>query len=67
MPQQFDLALSQIDAAIAAGHGQETELGARTVNIGEARNRLDAIAHAARGLRNFLPKRGLPLFGLFGQ
>src|SRR5262249_35831273 len=46
-PQLFRLALHQIDAAIAAGYGKETELRVRTVTIGEARDRLDAIAHAA--------------------
>jgi hypothetical protein len=58
--ERFRLALDQIDIAIAAGHGQETELGVRTVNIGEARDRLDAVAHAARGMRNFFTQYYLP-------
>jgi hypothetical protein len=51
--QQFQSALEEIDAAIAVGHGAEAELGGRTVTLGSARERLDAIAHAARGLRMF--------------
>jgi hypothetical protein len=51
--EQFRLVLAQIDKAIAAGRGQKTELGEYTVNIGEAKDRLDAVAHAARGFRNF--------------
>jgi hypothetical protein len=59
VPQQFKSALDQIDAAIAAGHGHETELGVRTVNNGEARDRLDAIAHVARALRSFFRQEHL--------
>jgi hypothetical protein len=61
VPHQFKLALDQIDAAIAAGHGEETELGVRTVNIGEARDILDGIAHAARGLRRFFTQEPMHL------
>ena len=53
LPHRFDSALQQIDAAIAAGQGQATGLGVRTVNIAGARDQLDAIAHAARALRIF--------------
>jgi hypothetical protein len=53
LTHRFESALQQIDAAIAAGQGQATELGVRTVNIAEARDQLDAIAHAVRALRIF--------------
>jgi hypothetical protein len=60
LPKRFRLALEQIDAAIAAGHGKATELGVRTVVIGAAREHLDTIAHAARALRNFFTQQYLP-------
>jgi hypothetical protein len=53
MPRRFRLALDQIQVAIAAAQGTATELGVRTANIREARQELDAIAHAARALRSF--------------
>jgi hypothetical protein len=59
--RRFQKALDQIDAAIAAGKGHETALGARTVNIAEARHELDAIAHAHRALRIFFAESSMDL------
>ena len=61
--RHFQLALAQIDAAIGAGRGQQTELGAHTVALGDARDHLDAVAHAYRGLRNFFAPKERMYFG----
>lgn len=51
---RLNLALQQLDEAIAAGEGQQvTKLGVRTATIREARDHLDVIAHALRAGRNF--------------
>ena len=64
LPRRFQSALDQIDAAIAAGQGQATQLGGRTVNIAEARDQLDAIAHAARALRIFFAEGTMRLYSI---
>jgi len=56
--------LKQIDAAISAGHGKQTELGVRTVRLGDARDHLDAVAHAARGLWSFFSPKEPMYFDL---
>jgi hypothetical protein len=64
VPGHFRLALDQIDAAIAVGAGYSTELGVRTVSVGNARDRLDDIAHVARGLRSFFTQEPMYLHSL---
>lgn len=55
----FEAALGQIDQAIAAGRGQQTELGAHTVSLRRALDDLDRVAQAVRGLRSFFAPREL--------
>jgi hypothetical protein len=53
LPSQLESALSQIERAIAVGRGAQSELGVRTVDLGNARSTLDKIAHVVRGARSF--------------
>jgi hypothetical protein len=65
--RHFQLALEQIDAAISAGHGQQSELGVYTVKLDDARDHLDAVAHAARGLRSFFSPKERTFFDILIQ
>ena len=63
VPERFQIALREIDLAIAIARGQaQSDMGARTVNLRKAREHLDEVARALRALRAFFMPKELMYF-----